>query len=170
MAEGRAVASTSEEGNHPTSSREGRPLYAETSAILAWLLGEPKGTRVKALLDDALHVVTATLTSIETLRALHRAVAEERIDSATCRRLEGRYQRAVAQWTLLELSDSVRTRASAPFPIEPVRSFDAIHLASALEALLLLPDLGVLSLDQRVIANLEPLGLPSAIEYGPLPA
>lgn len=44
----------------------------------------------------------------------------------------------------------------------PVVLSDAIHLASALEALKVYPDLVVLSFDKRILENLEPLGLTRA--------
>ena len=53
----------------------------------------------------------------------------------------------------------MRLRAGQAFPVEPVRTLDALHLASALEFLVLFPDLKVLSLDDRVLANLPQLGL-----------
>lgn len=46
--------------------------------------------------------------------------------------------------------------------VEPVRSLNAVHLASAIELLAAYPDLMVLSFDDRIIANLEPLGLEKA--------
>ncbi len=48
---------------------------------------------------------------------------------------------------------SVVERSRQPFPVEPVRSLDAIHLSSALEARRALPGLHVLSLDDRVRQN-----------------
>jgi hypothetical protein len=45
---------------------------------------------------------------------------------------------------------------------EPVRNLDAVHIATALEVQELYPDLEVLSLDQRILDNLVPLGLRSS--------
>ena len=50
-------------------------LYAESSAVLAWLLGEPAGRDVRALLAKADRVVTSALTAVECARALARARA-----------------------------------------------------------------------------------------------
>ncbi len=51
---------------------------------------------------------------------------------------------------------------SGVFPVEPIRTLDALHLASALELLRLFPDLTVLSFDRRIVENLAPLGLGAA--------
>ncbi len=41
-------------------------------------------------------------------------------------------------------------RARRPFPVEPIRTLDALHLASALGAKETLDDLALLSLDHRI--------------------
>jgi hypothetical protein len=64
----------------------------------------------------------------------------------------------MAKWGVLELSAELLQGARRSFPFEPVRTLDAIHLASALEARGEIPDLRVLSLDQRVRRNAEALG------------
>jgi predicted nucleic acid-binding protein len=46
-----------------------------------------------------------------------------------------------------------------PFPEEPIRTLDAIHLATALLAKSLVPDLALLSLDERVRRSATQLGL-----------
>ena len=134
-------------------------LYVESSAVLCWLLGEGRADEVRRLVDGADMVVTVTLTSIEVERALLRALSLKAITAADHRRLRGMLASQSAHWAFLALTDSVRQRASQAFPVEPVRSLDAIHLASALEAAELFPELAVLSLDQRILQNLEPLGL-----------
>ena len=48
-------------------------VYAESSAVLSWLLGEPSGPAVCRALQTAEFVVTSDLTLIECDRALHRA-------------------------------------------------------------------------------------------------
>jgi hypothetical protein len=56
------------------------------------------------------------------------------------------------------VSEDVVERARRPFPTEPVRTLDALHLASALVARAAVSELAVLSLDQRVRENAERLG------------
>ena len=49
-------------------------------------------------------------------------------------------------------------RSRGAFPREPIRSLDAIHLATALVIRDVRPDLSVLSLDQRLRENAVALG------------
>ena len=134
-------------------------VYFESSAVLSWLLGEVDAEKVRETVGQAETVITATLTLVESRRALVRGELQGAITEADRRRLGGLLSREAAQWALMEFSETVRARASDRFPGEPVRSLDAIHLASALEAQGLYSDLRVLSLDLRILANLEPLGL-----------
>ncbi|MEP7010138.1 MAG: hypothetical protein ABJC13_07430 [Acidobacteriota bacterium] len=40
-------------------------VYAESSAVLSWLFGEPRGSEVRSILESAEFVVTSDLTLIE---------------------------------------------------------------------------------------------------------
>ena len=53
---------------------------------------------------------------------------------------------------------SYRSEMPIWFPSEPIRSLDAIHLATAVLARSLVPDLTVLSLDERVRRSAEQMG------------
>jgi len=57
-------------------------LYAESSAVLAWLLGEEGGHRVREVLRRAGLVMASDLTLIECDRVLIRAVTLGEIDEA----------------------------------------------------------------------------------------
>jgi predicted nucleic acid-binding protein len=50
----------------------------------------------------------------------------------------------------LELDSEILDRARRPFPAEPVRTLDALHLATALRARAIVPELALLSLDERI--------------------
>lgn len=54
-------------------------VYVESSAVLAWLLGEPTGEMVRGVLDEADRVVTSALTAVECARALQRARLTSRL-------------------------------------------------------------------------------------------
>jgi predicted nucleic acid-binding protein len=68
------------------------------------------------------------------------------------------FAQAASTWAVLEVSDEVARRAEASFPVEPVRTLDAIHLASALFLREALPDLAIVTTDERVRANVRALG------------
>lgn len=59
----------------------------------------------------------------------------------------------------MRIEGDVVERARRPFPFEPVRTLDAIHLASAILANTLVADLALLSLDERVRRAGRALGL-----------
>jgi hypothetical protein len=65
---------------------------------------------------------------------------------------------AAARWALLEVSADVGRRAEQAFPVEPVRTLDALHLASALVLRQAIPDVAVLSTDASVRRNAAALG------------
>jgi predicted nucleic acid-binding protein len=135
-------------------------VYLETSALLAWLLGEPEAEVVRQTVDATPVVLTSRLTLVEAARGLLRAEHERRISAAGRHALTGILAAAVATWFRLALADTICERAERAFPVEPVRTLDALHLASALIALELYPDLVVLTFDERVMANARGLGLP----------
>ncbi len=59
----------------------------------------------------------------------------------------------------MPLAIDVIERARRPFPVEPVRSLDAIHLASALLARSVAADLEVASLDHRLRTATQSVGI-----------
>ena len=57
-------------------------VYLESSALLAWLLGESRADEVKEALDSAAAVVTSELTILEAHRALLRAEGRSALTEA----------------------------------------------------------------------------------------
>jgi uncharacterized protein len=135
-------------------------LYVESSAVLAWVFGEPAEQKVRATLAGARQIVASDLTVIECERALVRAIANGRLREAEAASERARLAKAVASWYLLRLAEEVTERARRPFPAEPLRTLDALHLASALMARAALPSLAILSLDSRLRKSGRELGFP----------
>jgi len=133
-------------------------LYAESSAVAAWLFREPRGLETEGLLAAARYVVTSDLTIVEFARAVFRGVMSGRITEETAVAMRFKFQSAATSWDILTLLPSVVDRARQAFPFEPIRSLDALHVAWALHARTAIPDLAVLSLDQRVRRVSESLG------------
>ena len=50
-------------------------LYAESSAVLAWLLGDQRSGEVGDILGSGQTITTSDLTLVECSRVLHRAVS-----------------------------------------------------------------------------------------------
>lgn len=134
-------------------------LYVESSAVLSWLLGEPGQERVVAELASADRAATSAITVVECARGLSRARHDGRITALEERAALHMLDEAAGSWHVLEVSEEVIDRARAPFPVEPVRSLDAIHLASAWSILAAAGEVTALSLDQRVRANAREMGM-----------
>ncbi len=65
----------------------------------------------------------------------------------------------VAACRVIPVDDEILARAARAFPVEPVRTLDAIHLAALLRARTVSPRLALLSLDERVRVNAAELGI-----------
>ena len=133
-------------------------IYAESSAVLAWLLGEAAGRRVREVLRRAKLVMASDLVLIECDRVLIRAVTLGEIDEATAADRRAHLNAAAGHWHLYRLSMDIVDRARRPFPAEPVHTLDAIHLASALAVRSAVPGVELLSLDDRIRRAGEQLG------------
>lgn len=125
-------------------------LYTESSAVLAWLLDQEHAELVANTLAQAELVIASDLTLIECDRVLIRAVALEELHESDAVPRQARLNAVSTRWTLLALDEEIIERARRPFPVEPIRTLDAIHLASALTARKAMPDLAMLSLDDRI--------------------
>ena len=134
-------------------------LYAESSAILRWLLGHGEGPAIQRRLASADSVVTSALTGVEVTCTLRRLAALRQISAPDRERLLGIYATAAGHWKVHSITEAVLSRAGEPFPVEPVRSLDAIHLATALLYNRQAPLAGVLTSDERVRENADALGL-----------
>ena len=126
--------------------------------MLAWLLGEEGAQPVREVLRRAELVTASDLTLIECDRVLIRAVVLGEIDEATAADRRAHLNAAAAHWHLWRLTADIVDRARRPFPAEPIRALDAMHLASALAVRSVVPGVELLSLDGRIRRTGEQLG------------
>lgn len=132
--------------------------YAETSGVLAWLLGEADGVGVADLLRKAARVVASPLTGVEASRALVRAMTTGRLSAGEELAARALLVAAERSWITLALDGRVLDRARTRFPHEPVRTLDALHLATAMQFHEALGAVTMVSLDQRIRAHAGALG------------
>ena len=102
--------------------------------------------------------VTSALTFAEATRAVLRARVTRRIapdeERAALRDLRALERRCI----VFAVTEDVLTRAGRPFPVEPVRTLDGIHLAT-IELLGETPQLvTVVTRDDRIARNARALG------------
>lgn len=134
-------------------------LYVESSAVLAWLLDESTAPAVRQALSNADIIVASDLTLIESDRVLIRAIAVGELTEAEAADRRARLSTAASHWHVLRIAPEVVERARQPFPGEPIRTLDALHLASALVARAAISGLSLLSLDDRVRSAARKLGI-----------
>ena len=134
-------------------------LDAESSAVLAWLLDEAAGGVVRKTLAETAIVLASDLTLIECDRVIHRATALGELTEAEAADRRAHLATAAAHWHVLRIGPEVVDRARQPFPGDPIRTLDAIHLASVLVARSAVAGLELLSLDDRIRAVGKKLGL-----------
>lgn len=133
-------------------------VYAESSAVLAWLLQDARGADTGAVLERADAIVASDLTVIECERTLRRVVRLGVLGGTEAGAIERRFTEITAGWLIEAISPAVVDRARQPFPDDAIRSLDAIHLATALVVRAAAGDVDVLSLDERVRSNARALG------------
>jgi len=133
-------------------------IYAESSAVLAWLLGEETAPSVRQVFRQAEVVIASDLMLIECDRVLIRSVSLRETDEGSAAERRALLNAAAAHWQLWRITLDVVDRARRPFPGEPLRALDAIHLASALAARSALPGVELLSLDERIRRAARQLG------------
>jgi predicted nucleic acid-binding protein len=133
-------------------------LYAESSAVLAWLFGENRAAAVRNQLRRAEVVMASDLTLVECERVIIRARALDEITGKRAQNCRSRLIEATAHWHILRLGADVVERARLPFPHEPIRTLDALHIASALIGRTAIPDLALLTLDARIRSAAKELG------------
>ena len=136
-----------------------KPLYVETSSLLAIIFREPSFETLAKHLETHSAVCTSALTFVECFRGISRALRSGGLLEGDAQNMKGTLAKVACSWNVLQISDCIQRRAGDLFPIEPIRTLDALHLATILEFKEVYPDLLVMSLDQRIIDNLKPLGL-----------
>ncbi|MFN2602299.1 MAG: type II toxin-antitoxin system VapC family toxin [Gemmatimonadaceae bacterium] len=130
--------------------------YIESSGLLAAIL-EKDAAAIRSV-RTAAQPVTSALTLTEANRAIVRGRATGRLTADREREAIHTLQTFEQRCTILVLSGDVLIRAGRPFPAEPIRTLDAIHLAT-LEQLGGAPQLvTILTRDARVRENALALG------------
>ena len=141
-------------------------LYAESSAVLAWLLDDAGGEDARERLSAAGLVLTSELTLIECDRVLHRTVALGELSDAEALARRALLSSVAEHWIVFAIDGEMVERARRPLPREPLRTLDAIHVATALAIRSLVAGLHLLSLDERVRRNAVELGFEVVPEEG----
>jgi len=103
-------------------------------------------------------VLASCVTLIECDRVLIRATILNALPEAVAAERRAALAHTVEHWVVFDIDPGVVERARRAFPVEPIRTLDAIHLSTALLAQSLVPGLAVLSLDERVRNSARQMG------------
>jgi len=106
--------------------------YYDTSALVKQYLQEAGSKLVLELLKSGEKVYTASLTYAEAHAAFSRRTREGRLTRQTARRLALRFDKDWESYDVVILGEDVLRLARQMLYRHPLRSADAIHLASAL--------------------------------------
>ena len=103
--------------------------YFDTSALVKCYLTEP-GSAIALQAFDRHAIVSSAVARVEMASALrrHRTAAVSGVVEAVVQRV----RRERPEWRLVAVDDAVIARAEHVAAAEPVRSLDALHLATAL--------------------------------------
>lgn len=149
-------------GSLPRRVREAPPpaalhgvRYLESSALVAGVLERDTAARDAI---DASAIVTSSLTVAEAQRAIRRALRTGRIDSDAQSMLLAQLGRLAAPWYVLDITRVILRRAGQPFPVEPVRTLDAIHLATIEAVAGPGGVMEVITHDARIASNAQAMG------------
>ena len=102
--------------------------YIDSSVLLRIVLGQPDSLVEWPRIESG---VTSQLTRVECLRTLDRIALTERPDPSDIARRRKLTLDLVSALDQVGLDQSILNRAADPFPT-PVRTLDAIHLATAI--------------------------------------
>jgi PIN domain len=118
-----------------TATRARRPTttgaairYMESSALVAALLEHDMAAKKRPPVGTQL--VTSALTLAEAARAIILTRATGRLTAAEEQAAVRALRTFERRCFLLDVDRAVLARVSRPFPIEPIRTLDAVHLAT----------------------------------------
>lgn len=134
--------------------------YFDTSALVKRYVDEPGRREVQQLLRRH-DCVTSAILPVELRSALRRRVAERTLDSSRVSEILKRVAGDRAYWTVIEVGTEVLSGAEALVSVHPLRTLDAIHVASAqlFAARLSISDLIFVSADKRQTEVASAIGL-----------
>jgi predicted nucleic acid-binding protein len=111
-------------------TRSGRWAYFDTSALIKRYVDEAGRPEVLQLLRRY-RCVTSAVLAVELRGALRRRVSERTIEATQVPKILKRVAVDRAYWTLVEVASDVLAAAETLVAAHPLRTLDAIHVASA---------------------------------------
>jgi predicted nucleic acid-binding protein len=130
--------------------------YIESSALVAALL--ERDTNARRAIRRRGRRIASALTFAETARAILRARVTGRLTAEEERASVRALARIERRCYVVAVTDAVLARVRRPFPVEPVRTLDAVHLATTELVGEPPPLVTIITRDSRVRENAQALG------------
>jgi predicted nucleic acid-binding protein len=122
--------------NETAATTWSEPVYLDASALVKLFVPEPESDELNRNLVDVSDVIVSDLALTEMASALGRRVREARLTPAEAQRLYREASKLLRSCRQAELTPPIHRRAERlllSLPI-PLRSLDALHVATALVA------------------------------------
>jgi predicted nucleic acid-binding protein len=134
--------------------------YFDTSALVKRYVDEPGRREVQQILRRH-DCVTSAILPVELRSALRRRAAERTLDGSRVSEILKRVAADRGYWTVVEVGAEVLSGAEALVAAHPLRTLDAIHVASAqlFAARLSITELIFVSADKRQTEVTSAIGL-----------
>ena len=126
-------------------------LYLDTSAVLRSILESGTTPEIEQSIQDASLLITSRLSLVESARAITRLRATGAVGESALADATHELHALWARCDIWELTPNVCDLAGRVAPHRPLSSLDALHLATFVLARQRLPDLMLLSTDQRLV-------------------
>jgi predicted nucleic acid-binding protein len=125
-------------------------LYLDTSAALRAILERGTTPRIEERIRSARALITSRLSQVEAARALYRLQSLSRVRETELADARRQLDALWARCELWELTRSVCDLACQIAPAKPLRSLDALHLATYIIARRKIAGLVLLTADERL--------------------
>jgi predicted nucleic acid-binding protein len=135
------------------------PVFVDSSAVIRAVLERGMSPPVDRTLASASALIVSRLALVETSRALLRARLDGRMTVRALAIAQSQVDELWDRCEIWELSRAVCEEARRIAPTLPLRSLDALHLATFMVARRRISSLRLLSTDARMLAAATHLGL-----------
>jgi predicted nucleic acid-binding protein len=125
-------------------------LYLDTSAVLRAVLETGTSPDVEERIRTARVLITSRLSLVESGRTLLRLRLGGQVPESRLADAERQVESVWARCELWEITPAVCDAASIVAPARPLRALDAIHLATFVLARRRIPELELLTADDRL--------------------
>ena len=125
-------------------------LYLDTSAVLRAVLETGTTPELEARLHEARALITSRLSLVESARAVHRLRLAGTIPEARLADVEREIAALWARCDIWELTSAVCETARHVAPSTPLRTLDALHVATFVTARRRIAGLELLTVDERL--------------------